>query len=69
MLCQKPGKPRQLSLGEEGVLFFGGKVVCLFLKETCTQEEIADWYKLYHRHICVPMSPIGNGHKEPGKSV
>lgn len=66
MLCRKPAKSRQLLLGEEGVLLFWGEG-CLFLKKTCPQEEIADWYKLYHRHTRVPMSSIGNGHKESGK--
>lgn len=66
MLCQKPAKSRQLLLGEEGVLVSLGARLFVF-KEAYTQEEIADWHKLYHRHICVPMTPIGNGHKESGK--
>lgn len=66
MLCQKPAKSRQLLLGEEGVLVSLGARLFVF-KETYTQEEIADWHKLYHRLTCVPMTPIGNGHKESGK--
>lgn len=51
---------------EEGMLVFLGARLFVF-KETYTQEEIADWHKLYHRLTCVPMTPIGNGHKESGK--
>lgn len=69
MLCQKSAKSRQLLPGEEGVLFFGGGKAVNFLKKNCAQEEIADWYKLYHRRTRVPVSPIGNGHKESRMSV